>query len=87
MPTIEALALGLPVAISDIPVFHEVGGDLATYFDPRNPRDIADKIVEALAHPSVPDPERVRAHLEPYLWENIYKKFVSDVTTDQHPMK
>jgi len=79
MPTIEALALGLPVVISDIKVFHEVGGDLATYFDPRDPKDIAEKIKIALADPTAPDQVKIRAHLEPYLWENIYKKFVSDL--------
>ena len=41
IPLIEALAIGTPVACSDIPVFREVGGDAAVYFDPRDPADIA----------------------------------------------
>jgi glycosyltransferase involved in cell wall biosynthesis len=44
LPIAEALTLGVPVAISDIPIFHEVGGDGALYFDPANPKDFADKI-------------------------------------------
>lgn len=41
IPLIESLALGTPVACSDIDVFREVGGDSAVYFDPRSPDDIA----------------------------------------------
>lgn len=79
MPTIEALALGLPVVLSDIKVFHEVGGDLATYFDPHSPKDIAEKLNTALGNPTPPDTAKVRAQLDPFLWENIYKKFVEDL--------
>lgn len=79
MPTIEALALGLPIVLSDIPVFHEVGGDLATYFDPHNPHDIAEKLRTALAHPEPPSPERAREHLKPYVWAEIYRTFVADI--------
>lgn len=45
IPLIEALAVGTPVACSDIPVFREVGGDAAVYFDPRDPADIARSIL------------------------------------------
>lgn len=79
MPTIEALALGLPVVISDIEVFHEVGSDLATYFDPHNPVDIAEKLTAVLSDPTPPDRAKVRAHLEQFTWTNIYKKFVEDL--------
>ncbi len=79
MPTIEALALGLPVVVSDIPVFHEVGGDLATYFDPLDPQDIAEKLKETLNNPIPPDYEKVKKHLEQFSWSNIYKKFIDDL--------
>lgn len=79
MPTIEALALGLPIILSDIKVFHEVGQDLATYFDPHNPKDIAAKLTAALGNPTPPDLAVVRAHLDQFTWENIYKKFLSDI--------
>ena len=35
-PVLEAMARGLPVACSDIPVLREVGGDVPVYFDPSN---------------------------------------------------
>lgn len=79
MPLIEAMALGLPVLASDMEVFREVGGDLATYFNPTNPDDIAAKLTDALAHPVVPSPENVRTHLTPFLWDEIYKNFVKDL--------
>ncbi len=79
MPTIEALALGVPAVVSDIPVFHEVGGDLVTYFDPHDPKDIKGKLESALAQPTPPDAEKVRARLEPYLWENIYARLLEDL--------
>lgn len=41
LPVAEALAAGTPVAISDIPIFHEVAGEHAEYFDPEDPADIA----------------------------------------------
>jgi glycosyltransferase involved in cell wall biosynthesis len=34
IPLVEAMALGTPLVVSDIPVFREVGGDAAAYVDP-----------------------------------------------------
>lgn len=44
IPALEAMASGLPVACSDIPVLREVCGDAAIYFEPKNPLDIASAI-------------------------------------------
>ncbi len=79
IPTIEALALGVPAVISDVPVFHEVGADLVTYFDPNDPKDIAEKIKLRLADGMVPSPDSVREHLKQFFWENIYTKMVEDL--------
>ena len=38
---LEAMGAGCPVIVSDIPVFREVCGDAALYFDPLDPLDIA----------------------------------------------
>ncbi len=44
LPGLEAMASGCPVVCSNIPVFKEVYGDAAFYFDPKDPKDIAEKI-------------------------------------------
>ncbi|PDQ35564.1 MAG: mannosyltransferase [Candidatus Lumbricidophila eiseniae] len=50
IPVVEAMRMGTPVVISDIPVFHEVGGDAALFFDPTSP-DALVAIVRALETP------------------------------------
>ena len=42
LPVLEAFAAGCPVICSDIPVFREVGGDTALYFDPDSPASLAE---------------------------------------------
>lgn len=49
IPVLEALAHGVPVACSRLPVLEEVGGALPHYFDPHDPADAARAIREALA--------------------------------------
>lgn len=41
LPALEALSMGCPVYVSDIPVFHEILGDNAVYFDPGSASTIA----------------------------------------------
>lgn len=41
MPVLEAMSFGLPCAVSDIAVFHEVAGKAAAYFDQNDPAAIA----------------------------------------------
>lgn len=48
MPILEAMQYGIPVAVSDIPVFHEVAGDAALYFDKDSPADISTTIQRLL---------------------------------------
>ncbi|MBN9398159.1 mannosyltransferase [Candidatus Saccharibacteria bacterium 47-87] len=46
IPVAEAMAMGVPVVVSDIPVFHEVGASGALYFDPAKPEDFAQKVCQ-----------------------------------------
>jgi len=44
LPVLEAMAYGVPVAVSGTSSLPEVAGDAALYVDPHNPGDIAEKI-------------------------------------------
>ena len=41
IPLVEAMGVGTPVVVSDIPIFREIGGDVAEYFDPSSPSALA----------------------------------------------
>jgi glycosyltransferase involved in cell wall biosynthesis len=46
VPAVEALSIGVPAVLSDIPVFHEVADGGALYFAPNDPKDFADKVLQ-----------------------------------------
>lgn len=41
IPLVEAMSVGTPVVVSDIPIFREIGGEAAVYADPRDPAGFA----------------------------------------------
>jgi glycosyltransferase involved in cell wall biosynthesis len=41
LPLIEAMAGGTPIVVSDIPIFREIGGEAAVFFDPGSPGSFA----------------------------------------------
>jgi glycosyltransferase involved in cell wall biosynthesis len=49
IPMLEALAHGVPVAASEIPMFREIAGQLPHYFDPHDPAGAARAIRAALS--------------------------------------
>jgi glycosyltransferase involved in cell wall biosynthesis len=51
LPNLEAIACGRLSVISDIPAFHEVWGDKLIYFNPLDPDDIANKILDIINLP------------------------------------
>jgi glycosyltransferase involved in cell wall biosynthesis len=53
LPPLEAMASGVPVVCSDIPVFREVYGDAVRYVDPFRPESIAAGIREVLDDPGL----------------------------------
>lgn len=44
IPLVEAMTHGLPIVVSDIPIFREVAADAAYYFDPTNPSDFSRQV-------------------------------------------
>lgn len=81
MPLVEALAAGTPVACSELPVFREVAGDAAVYFDPTAPGAIAETVEKLLAE----DTERERlaadgpARAARYTWPAAADRLLSAV--------
>jgi len=51
LPIVEAMASGARLLLSDIPAHRENAGDVATYFDQRDPRPIADAIHSTVCAP------------------------------------
>jgi glycosyltransferase involved in cell wall biosynthesis len=49
IPVVEAMARGIPVACSDIPVLREVGANAVAYFDPRDQADVTTLLRRLLA--------------------------------------
>ncbi len=49
LPVLEAMAAGIPVVCSDLPVLREVGGEEASYFEVGASSRLAEKVVELLA--------------------------------------
>ncbi|TQL48055.1 glycosyltransferase involved in cell wall biosynthesis [Homoserinimonas aerilata] len=45
IPLVESMAAGTPVVVSDIPVFHEIGGEAAHYFAPDDERALAEAVL------------------------------------------
>ncbi len=44
IPLVEAMSLAIPIVVSDIPIFREIGGTAALYFDAHNADALADAV-------------------------------------------
>ena len=51
IPLVEAMSVGTPVVVSDIPIFREIGGEAGVYADPRDPAAFA-AAVRSIAAPA-----------------------------------
>jgi glycosyltransferase involved in cell wall biosynthesis len=71
LPVLEAMARGVPVACSEIPVLSEVAGDAAALFDPHDPDSIAAAIERLIADPAYARElaERGRERCRLFSWE------------------
>jgi len=51
LPPLEAVAMGCPTLLSDIPILREIFGEAGEYFNPFSAEDLAKKIYEILKEP------------------------------------
>jgi glycosyltransferase involved in cell wall biosynthesis len=80
LPIAEAFTLGVPAVISDMPIFHEVAGEGALYFDPTNPAEFANKVksisslsaYQALSKASI-------AYIQKFSWEKSAKILLKSI--------
>lgn len=70
IPVAEAMAMGVPAVVSNIPVFHEVGADGALYFNPHTPQDFAEKVTQ-LDNKQFRDQQiaKSKAHIATFSWD------------------
>jgi len=69
---IEAIALGTPLVASDIPIFKEVYGDMAHYFDPHDSESLL-RVIARAENSSVSDHD-VKILLEKFSWKSLAKQ-------------
>lgn len=69
IPLVEAMGLGIPIVVSDIPIFREIGGSAALYFEARNPEALV-RAVNTLAKPGewARRSERARVEAARFTW-------------------
>lgn len=80
LPIIEALAHGLPAALSDIPVFREIAGENAIYFDVQSEGALAQLIEYILHHPASYENLREKARMFDWpRWEEVTERMLQDL--------
>jgi glycosyltransferase involved in cell wall biosynthesis len=70
LPTLEAAHFGLPLIMSDIPIYREVLGDQAVFFDPLSDAGIAEALDRGLEEPC----RMNRSLLDRYSWDAVAMK-------------
>jgi glycosyltransferase involved in cell wall biosynthesis len=70
LPLLESMASGTPVLCSDIPVFHEIGHELPTYFKTTAVADLAEKINVLWQQNKETGREMRIAHARNFTWQN-----------------
>lgn len=77
---LEAMANNCLVLASDIPAHREIYGDSALYFDPKNTKDIVEKMFDVCSNDANLRSKMVKLGLERvnmFSWEKMVKETVS----------
>lgn len=73
LPILEAFACGTPVASSNTSSMPEVGGDIAKYFDPTDPKSIARTLESAINDKGKYD-DQINAWVNQFTWKQSSKR-------------
>ncbi len=69
LPLAEALALGTPAVVSDLPVLHEVAGEGALYFGCNKPQEFAERVKELdSSRRAIQVAKSGKKHISQYSW-------------------
>lgn len=76
IPPLEAMSVGCPAIVSDIPVFHEVYGDAAVYFNQNDPQNIAEVIKKTISNKKLLSEMIKKGHSQAakYSWQKMVKE-------------
>lgn len=85
-PVVEAMACGLPIVASDLPVLREIAGNAAVYANPMDIEGIANAMVKVLGNKNIEKDSRENGQkrISNFCWErvaretlSVYKKILS----------
>ncbi|RWZ78647.1 MAG: glycosyltransferase family 1 protein [Candidatus Microsaccharimonas sossegonensis] len=80
LPIAEALAMGVPAVISNIPIFHEVAAGGALYFDPMNPKQFTDRIKELDDKETLQQLIKIgKEHIATFTWDASARTLLSTI--------
>lgn len=79
VPLLEAMASGMPIVASDIPVIREITKNCGLYFDPKDTNMIAHTIVVGLENYSELSERSKRTYTENYLGKNIWEQILANI--------
>lgn len=83
LPLIEAAHYGLPIICSDIPVFREVAGGNATYFQVMNSDNLGETIITWLQEEQHPNSKNIKI----YTWEESAQTILDILNNKIKPYK
>lgn len=83
MPILEAMSYGVPTAVSNIDVFHEVSGNASAYFDHKDPEAIARSISKLLTNQELLTEyaEKGKKRAASYSWPEVAKTLYNNLIT------
>ena len=76
LPALDAMLVGMPVMLSGISVYREVGGDAALYFDPTDLGSLAEAITRLVTEPGLPEHLAARGHVQVtnFSWQKVARE-------------